>query len=139
MTKPTDKKSITKSLKFEGVKYNDELHLAEGFITVSQKSGETSDYYDLDDDHVSNEEMIKAIVKMEKPLPVKFEHAGPNVGTFKFLWPVTSESKLQHESGTKGIYAGAYVPDDENWQYMKSGAFKGFSIGFNSVRTQVEA
>ena len=111
------------------VKVDEALGLVFGFAIVSKQDGE--DYYDLQDDHIPEDAMLKAATDfMENSRVAKEMHAGDEAGTIVFAFPLTTDIAKALDIVTKrtGLLI-AMRPADGMLAKFKSGEFTGFSIG----------
>lgn len=118
----------------EVTKVDDELGLVFGFAIVCKEGGKP--YYDLHDDHIPEEEMMKAALDfMENSQIAKEMHDGDQVGTVVFAWPMTTAVAKAFGIRTKktGLMI-AMKPSEEVLEKFKDGTYTGFSIGGVGVR-----
>jgi hypothetical protein len=121
-------------------KVDESLGLVFGYAIVCTKDGKP--YYDLNIDkmedgtakrvpeHIPEAAMLKAAVDfMQTARPGNEMHAGPDVGTFVFAFPMTKEiaKSFGIETSTTGLMV-AYKPTPEVFAKFKDGTYKGFSI-----------
>jgi hypothetical protein len=133
-------KTITKVSDVLGV--DDDHGIVFGFAIVCTKDGE--DYYDLnvDDDglhkgkavpeHITEDAMLKAVVDATLPgthLEGDEMHAGPNTGSYPFMFPLTAEiaKALGITTERTGLLCG-YRPEASVLAKFKDGTYTGFSI-----------
>lgn len=129
------------------VKVNDVLSVDEehglviGWAIVCKVDGE--DYYDLNIDaegvhkgkavpeHITEDCMFKAAAEAVEAgqLPGNDMHDGPDVGTYHFMFPMTTEIAKALDIVTKrtGLLVG-YKPTPEVLAKFKNGTYTGFSI-----------
>ena len=111
------------------VKIDETLGLVFGFAIVSKKDG--ADYYDLQDDHIPEDAMLKASLDfMINSRVAKEMHSGDEAGTVVFAFPLTTDiaKALEIETKTTGLLI-AMRPAEGMLAKFKSGEFTGFSIG----------
>jgi hypothetical protein len=112
-------------------KVDSELGLVFGFAIVSTLDGQP--YFDLHDDHIPEDTMLKAAADfMEHSRVAKDMHAkGDSIdGKVVFAFPLTSEiaKALEIETKTTGLLV-ALKPSPEVLEKFKDGTYTGFSIG----------
>lgn len=102
--------------------------LAMGFAIVCKKDGE--DYYDVQNDHIPEESMLKASIDfMETSRVAKEMHAGDPQGAVVFAMPITDDiRKYIIENDCTGLFIGM-KPSADVLAKFKSGEYTGFSIG----------
>lgn len=136
------------------VKVNDVLSvdsehgLVFGYAIVSKVradfESDFEDYYDLNVDtdgvlkgqrvpeHITEDAMFKAAVDAAEAgmLPGNDMHAGPDVGSYYFLLPVTEEmaKALDWQVKKTGLVVGYHPGDDDVLAKFKNGTYTGFSI-----------
>ena len=136
------------------VKVNDVINvdaehgLVFGYAIVSKVAdddGNLEDYYDLNVDtdgvykgkrvpeNITEEAMFKAAVDAAATgfqLPGDVNHAGPDVGEYYFMFPVTTEiaKALDWTVKKTGLVVGYHPGDDAVLEKFKSGELTGFSI-----------
>lgn len=141
--------SASKIVKVNDVLNVDEEHgLVFGYaITckVRNAAGELEDYFDLNVDQegvhkgkrvpecITEDCMFKAAVDTAEAgvqLPGNDMHAGPDVGSYYFMFPVTTEiaKALGWTVEKTGLVVGYHPGDDEVLAKFKNGTYKGFSI-----------
>lgn len=111
------------------VKVDETLGLVFGFAIVSKQNGE--DYYDLQNDHIPEDAMLKASLDfMLNSRVAKEMHTGDEAGTVVFAFPLTSDiaKALDIETKQTGLLI-AMRPAEGMLAKFKSGEFTGFSIG----------
>ena len=123
----------------EVLKIDESLGLVFGFAIVCQKDG--SPYYDLQGDHVSESEMLKASLDfMENSQIVDEMHDQDDKGTVIFAFPLSSDiaKEMDIETTRTGLVIGM-KPSENILAKYKSGEYKGFSIGGTAIRKPVAA
>lgn len=136
------------------VKVNDVISVDEGhglvfgYAIVSKTrnaDGAFEDYFDLNVDtegvhkgkrvpeHITEDAMFKAAVDAaESGLQMAGNdmHAGPDVGTYYFMFPVTEEiaKSLGWTVEKTGLVVGYHPADDDILAKFKDGTYTGFSI-----------
>jgi hypothetical protein len=111
------------------VKVNNELGLVFGYAIVSSINGE--DYYDLQGDHISDSEILKAATTyMSGDRAVKEMHREDTDGKVIFAMPLTKDiaEALEIQTPIHGLLIGM-KPSKEVFAKFKNGEYKGFSIG----------
>lgn len=113
--------------------------------TRDTHDGEFADYYDLNVDqdgvhkgqrvpeNITEDAMFKASVDAAETgmqLPGDEQHAGPDVGSYYFMFPVTEEiaKALDWQVKKTGLVVGYHPGDDEVLKKFKDGTYTGFSI-----------
>lgn len=120
-----------------------------GYAIVSKTrpdfTSEFEDYYDLNVDqdgvhkgqrvpeHITEDAMFKAAVEASATgiqMAGNVQHAGPDVGSYYFMLPVTEEmaKALDWQVKKTGLVVGYHPGDDEVLAKFKDGTFTGFSI-----------
>lgn len=136
------------------VKVNDVLSVDEehglvfGYAIVSKirtDAGAFEDYYDLNVDaegihkgervpeHITENAMFKAAVDAAESgmqMPGNDMHAGPDVGSYYFMFPVTEEiaKALDWQVKKTGLVVGYHPANDDVLAKFKNGTYTGFSI-----------
>jgi hypothetical protein len=137
------------------VKVNDVINvdaehgLVFGYAIVSKTradfDGEFEDYYDLNVDqdglhkgqrvpeHITEEAMFKAAVDAAETgmqMAGNDMHAGPDVGSYYFMLPVTEEmaKALGWQVKKTGLVVGYHPADEDVLAKFKNGTYTGFSI-----------
>lgn len=124
--------SANDSFRFQSeiTKVDDELGLVLGWGIICKKDGD--EYFDLQDDSVTEEAMLEAAVDfMEHSRVAKEMHRGGPRGTVVFAFPMTTEIAKAFgfdTGGTTGLLIGMR-PDARMLKRFKSGELTGFSIG----------
>lgn len=112
------------------LKVDAELGLVFGFAIVCKQDGEP--YFDLQDDHIPEDSMLKAATNfMEHSRAAKEMHAGDRVGDIVFAFPLTTDiaKSLQIETKMTGLLIAMKPSDPEVLRKFKDGELTGFSIG----------
>jgi hypothetical protein len=105
-----------------------------GWAIVCKVDGE--DYYDLQDDHIPEDAMLKAAVDfMAESRVAKEMHTGEAVGTHLFAFPLTTDIAKALDLTTKqtGLLIGMRPESRDVLNKFKSGEYTGFSIGGQRV------
>lgn len=119
-----------KNLYAEVQKVDDNLGLVMGWAIVCKENG--IDHYDLQNDHIPEDAMLKASLDfMENSQVAKEMHAGEKVGSVVFAFPLTEEIAksfgiLSHKSG---LMIAMKPESDDMLEKFRDGSFTGFSIG----------
>ena len=119
-----------KNLYAEVQKVDDDLGLVMGWAIICKENG--VDHYDLQNDHIPEDAMLKASLDfMENSQVAKEMHAGEKVGAVVFAFPLTEEiaksfGVLSHKSG---LMIAMKPESDEMLAKFRDGTFTGFSIG----------
>lgn len=112
------------------IKVDEELGLVFGFAIVCKQNGE--DYYDLQNDHIPEESMLKAATDfMLSSRTAKEMHVGKAKGSIAFAFPMTTEiaKSLNIQTDTTGLLIAMKPSDPSILEKFKSGEYTGFSIG----------
>lgn len=128
---------------------DDEHGLVFGYAIVSKTrddfAGEFEDYYDLNIDqdgihkgervpeHITEDAMFKAAVDAAETgmqMAGNDMHAGPDVGSYYFMLPVTEEmaKALDWQVKKTGLVVGYHPGDEDVLAKFKNGTYTGFSI-----------
>lgn len=111
------------------VKTDAARRLVFGFAIVCKESGE--DYYDLQSQNIPEPVMFDASLDFAQNCGVAKEmHEGGQVGTYPFIFPLTTEIAAALEIVTKrtGLLVAAQF-DEERFAKFESGELTSFSIG----------
>lgn len=112
---------------------------------LNETTGEFEDYYDLNVDtegvhkgkrvpeHITEDCMFKAAVDIAETgvqLAGNDMHAGPDVGSYYFKFPVTEEmaKSLDWKVKKTGLVVGYHPGDEDVLAKFKNGTYTGFSI-----------
>jgi len=121
-------------------KVADEIGLVFGWAFTSKIDG--ADYYDLQGDAISEDEIIKVAAEfMERSAAMDEMHDGVAKGTTVFAMPWTAEiakAFLGIDTDTSGLMVAIKPPPDV-LEKFKTGEYTGWSIGGSGVREPVEA
>lgn len=153
-------KAASKIVKVNDVLNVDSEHgLVFGYAIVSKTrdafDGEFEDYYDLNIDqdgvhkgqrvpeNITEDAMFKAAVDAAEQgtqLPGDEQHAGPDVGSYYFMFPVTEQiaKALDWQVKKTGLVVGYHPGDDEVLKKFKDGTYTGFSITGERVEYEEE-
>lgn len=116
---------------------NEELGLVFGFAIICLKNGEP--YYDLQDEHIPEQVMLKASCDfMINSRVAKEMHRGEGIGNVIFAFPMTNE--IAKAMGISTFNTGLMIamrPNASILKKFKSGELTGFSVGGEKVRTTV--
>lgn len=124
-------------------KVDDQLGIAFGWAIISKVDGD--EYYDLQDDHIPEDAMLKASVdfmeyaRIAGDMHTKTEDGVKKIGTILFAFPMTTETAeaLMIKTKYTGLLIGMKVSDDEALQKIKDGSYTGFSIGGVRIKDEV--
>lgn len=114
----------------EVLKVDDSLGLVLGWAIVCTKNGEA--YFDLQDDHIPEDAMLKASADfMQHSRVAKEMHAGDAAGSVVFAFPMTAEiaKAFGIETATTGLMIAMRPDSDEMLAKFRDGTMQGFSIG----------
>jgi len=123
----------------EILKVDDSLGLVFGFAIVCTEGGE--DHYDLQNDHIPEDAMVKAATDfMQKSRATKEMHQGEVDGKVIFAFPMTSDiaKALGMETPRTGLLIGM-KPGAEALKKFKDGTYTGFSIGGRYITNEDSA
>ncbi len=125
-------------------KLDESLGLVMGFAVVCKVNGE--DYFDLNIDkngervpeHIPEEAMLKSAADFMINSRLGNEmHSGPDVGTYVFAFPLTTEiAKAMGIQTNKTGLMVAYKPTPEVFAKYRDGTYTGFSIEGRRVKTE---
>lgn len=125
---------MTKSA--EVLKLDSERRIAWGWASVSTVNGKL--VTDTQGDVITPTELGKMADKfMASARMAKAMHEGDQIGEVLHSFPLTNElaKAFGMETDREGWIIGMKINDDSVWEKMKSGDFKGFSIGGKAKRT----
>ena len=114
----------------EVLKVDDSLGLVLGWAIVCTKNGEP--YWDLQDDHIPEDAMLKASADfMQHSRVAKEMHSGAAAGSVVFAFPMTTEiaKAFGVETKTTGLMIAMRPDSDEMLAKFRDGTMTGFSIG----------
>ncbi len=120
------------------LKVDEKLGLVFGFAIVCKQDGE--DYFDLQHDHIPEDEMLKAAVEfMENSRAADEQHDEQQMGSVVFAMPLTSElaKSLEMETPRTGLLI-AMKPSAEVFEKFADGTLTGFSIGGTGSSEEVD-
>jgi len=105
-----------------------ELGIVFGWGMITDINGEP--YYDLDNQHIPDDLMVKATSGfMEKSRVSNDSHTSSDIGIVVHSFPLTKE--IAQAMGVSSVLSGWMVgvkPDEANLAKFVSGEYKGFSI-----------
>lgn len=119
-------------------KVDERLGLVMGYAIVSKIGGE--DYYDLQGDHASDDEILRAGVDfMENSRLADEKHDYKDKGSVVFAFPLTAEvaKAFDIETPVNGLMIAMRPSDPEVLRKFQSGEYTGFSIGGGAIREEV--
>ena len=111
------------------LKVHEDLGLVLGYAIVSKEAGE--DYFDLQDDNITDAAILKASLDFaENSRVAKEMHDGEEQGSVPLIWPMTAEiaTAFGIEIQKTGLMI-AMRPSADMLSKFKSGELTGFSIG----------
>ncbi len=120
------------------LKVDETLGLVFGYAIVCKEDGE--DYFDLQDDNIPEEVMLKAAAEfMENSRAADEQHDGETMGTVVFAFPLTSEiaKSLDIETKRTGLLI-AMKPSPAVFKRFVDGELTGFSIAGSGASEEVE-
>ena len=111
------------------LKVDESLGLVFGYSIVCLEDGE--EYWDLQDQHIPEDAMLKAATDFMLESRVAGEQHIEKAGTVVFAFPMTTEiaKALDIEVKKTGLLIAIKPDDDEILKKFKSGELTGFSIG----------
>lgn len=127
----------------EFVKVDEELGLVFGFAIVCKTGGK--DYYDLHNDHIPEESMMRAATdfmlksRMAGDMHERDQEDAPVAkGNVVFAFPLTTDvaKSLDINTDTTGLLIAMKPDDPEILGKFKSGVYTGFSIGGSYVENE---
>jgi hypothetical protein len=121
-------------------KVDEALGLVLGWAMISKIYGE--DYWDTQDQHIPEEEVLKSATKFMLNSRVSKEmHKGDSIGTVVFAFPLTTEiaKSMGIESKITGLMIAIKPDDKEVLEKFRSGEYTGFSIGGKARTEEVDA
>lgn len=120
------------------VKVDKSLGLIFGWAIVCKVDGE--DYFDLQDDHIPEDSMLKATTEfMIESRKNKDMHSGGFKGTVVFAFPLTTDiaKAMGIASKNTGLMIAAKPDDPAILDKYASGDYQGFSIGGQRLEDKV--
>jgi Putative phage serine protease XkdF len=131
-----DEDGVVKFDKANVVKVDDALGLVFGYAIICKRDG--SDYFDLQDDHIPEDAMLKAAADfMLHSRMSKDMHEGDQDGHIVFAFPLTTDIAKALGIVTKdtGLLI-AMKPSAEVLAKFKDGTYTGFSIGGSRLKDE---
>ncbi len=121
------------------VKVDKRLGLVFGYAMNVLKDGET--YYDLHNDHVDDDELLKSALDFAENSEVAREmHGSVDKGAVVFTFPLTTDIAKAFDIET--VHTGLMIgmrPTADVLDKFADGTYKGFSIGGKARRVEVTA
>lgn len=125
------------ALKFNVAKVDKKLGVVFGWGIVCKKDGK--DYYDLQEDHITEKAMLEAAIDFAENSRVSKEmHDGDETPNSMFVFPLTEE--IAKGFGITTAQTGLmvmYKPGPDALAKFESGHYTGFSIGGEVVQHEV--
>lgn len=118
----------------EVLKVDDNLGLVLGWAIVCKQDG--ADYFDLQNDHIPEDAMLKASADfMQNSRVAKEMHSGGAAGSVVFAFPMTTDiaKAFGVETQTTGLMIAMRPDSDEMLAKFRDKTFTGFSIGGTRV------
>lgn len=117
------------------LKVDEGLGLVFGFAIICKEGGE--DYYDLHNDHIPEDAMLKASLdfsidsRMAKDMHGEGDHGHDQVGMVPFIFPLTTDiaKSLGIQTDRTGLLIAMKPESPDVLAKFKSGEYSGFSIG----------
>lgn len=110
-----------------------------GFAIVCEKDGEP--YFDLQDEHIPENEMLSGAVGFMKSVhPHRVNHGDEDEGTVLFAFPLTKETAQAFEitCPRTGLMIGAHPDNPEVLKRYESGELTGFSVRGKAYKIPVK-
>ena len=123
---------------FKAETVSDELGMVFGWAIVCKEDG--ADYFDSQDDHITEKAMLGAAVDfMENSRVMKEMHAGEEQGSVVFAWPLTEDiaKAMGIETQKTGLMIAVKPGNPEILEKFKTGEYSGFSIGGTRLTDEV--
>jgi hypothetical protein len=120
------------------MKVDDSLGLVFGWAIVCKEFGE--EYFDLHNDHIPEDAMLKAAADfMEKSQVAKEMHDGPAVGQILFAFPLTEDiaKSFGLHTNRTGLMIAMKPASDDVLEKFRSGEYTGFSIGGSRIEDEL--
>jgi hypothetical protein len=130
----TEKFEMTTSI----MKVDYSLGLVFGWAIVCKEFGEP--YFDLHNDHIPEEAMLKAATDfMEKSQVAKEMHAGDAIGQILFAFPMTKDiaDAFGLHTNRTGLIVAMKPASDPVLEKFRSGEYTGFSIGGQRIEDEL--
>lgn len=128
---------MTTIKKFEVTKVDKKLGVVFGWGVVCKKDGK--DYYDLQDDHITEKAMLEGAIDFAENSRVSKEmHDGEETPNSMFVFPLTEE--IAKGFGITTPQTGLmimYKPGPDALAKFESGQYTGFSIGGDVIQYEV--
>jgi len=118
-------------------KVDEDKRLVTGWASVIEEDGEA--VVDKQGDMITEDELVKAAHNfISEHRAAKSMHEGERIGQVVESMVFTNElqKQLGVDMGKVGWLITMKIDDDETWKRVKSGEFKGFSIGGKAKRVQ---
>jgi hypothetical protein len=119
-------------------KVDEALGIVFGWAITSTVDG--TPYYDVQDDHIPEEAMLKAAVDfMANSRVLGDNHAGDEGGSIVFAFPLTGEiaKAFGISTSTTGLMIGVKPLSKDTLSKFADGTYTGFSIGGARIRDEV--
>jgi len=132
------KKEYQEAPKTGILKINEEQRVVYGWAYVSTYKGEV--FEDSHNDTISTEELVKAANDfMLDVRQAKAMHKGDSIGEVIHSLPISNDiaKALDIQTDREGWIIAMKIHDDEVWEGVKSGKYRGFSIGGTALREQL--
>lgn len=133
------KEPVAKAMPATILKVDDEKRIVWGWASVTTVKGEP--VVDLHGDVIKTETMVEAADKfMLYRRTAKAMHDGKQIGIVLHSFPFTKElgEALGVTSDREGWIIAMKILDEDHWSRVKSGEFRGFSIGGKGKRVQID-
>lgn len=116
------------------LKVDESLGLVFGWAIVCKKDG--ADYFDLQDDHIPEDAMLRATIDFVASGSIAKEmHTGDAAGAVLFAFPMTTDiaKAFGVETKTTGLMIAMKPDSADTLAKFKDGTYTGFSIGGQRV------
>lgn len=132
---------INKSLEGKFISVDKEEKIAYGWAVICKRNGE--DYYDLQNHHISEEEMTKAAIRFAKSAKRTGleDHRGEVKGHVVFMMPMSMviAKSMGIKTDKSGLMIGWLVEDPKVLAKIEAGEHAGFSIGGGAFPEEVDS
>lgn len=133
MPKVRKKKKLNIVVKAESV--NEDLGLVFGWAVVSTIKGKK--YFDLDNEHIPLDVIIKAVMKAPGRIEARDMHGLKKEGDLVFALPVLNKGDIMSKSGKTGLYIVNHYDNKEIIKQFMRGERTAYSIGGVGVTVPV--
>lgn len=120
------------------LKFDEPLGLVFGWAIVCKEAGEP--YFDLHNDHIPEDAMLKAATDfMINSQVAKEMHGGEQIGSILFAFPLTEDIAKAFGLQTErtGLMIAMKPASEEVLEKFRAGDYTGFSIGGDRIDDEV--